>query len=356
MGLPLQIPDIYVPTFDMTADYSPLPPPISGQVMEISVEQHLTPPNSFRFRLSDPTLALIDPDTGIFTEGTRIEISMGFVGNTKSLIVGEITAVAANFSDSGPTTVEVEGMDLLSRLQRGTAYRRFDGPTPDSGLPDSQIVTQMAAEVGLLPDVDPTAPPSATRVQDNQSDYDFLKWLADLNGFYLWVDGETLHFKEQRPAASSLTLVWGKTLISFSARLTMAGQVNAVEARGWDPVQKQSVSGTAQRSAGSTALLSPNGQTLIARGSGGESNLLVTNAAVASAQEAQDYAQAFIDSQEQTLITGSGSSVGQPNLQVGSTLQLSGIGRFSTTYIVHQASHVLGPDGYKTSFEVRQQS
>jgi uncharacterized protein len=354
MGLSV-LADIYVPTFEMTVDYLPLPIPIARQVMNITVQQNLAPPNSFRFTLNDPKLALIDSATGIFTEGTRIEISMGFVGKTiKSLIVGEITAVTADFSSSGPTTVEVEGMDLLHRLSRGTTYRRWDGATPDAGLPDSEIVSALASEANLVPDVGSTSPPSPPRVQRNESNMNFVKRLAILNGYYLWVDGNTLHFQPDRPSPSSLSLDWGKTLMSFTARLSTAGQVQSVEARGWDPAQKQSVSATAQRSGDFGVSLSANGEAQLAIGSGGQSNLLITDASIASVQEAQDYAQAVMDNQQQTLVTGQGTSVGQPETQVASTLQLNGVRRFNGTYIVQQATHSLGAGGYQTSFEVRQ--
>ena len=353
MGFQL-LPDVYVPTFEMSVNGVPLPMPIAKLVMAITVTQYLDPPNAFQFQLNDPKLMLADPITGVFTEGGRIEASIGFVGNTKKMIVGEITALNADFPNSGPATLEVEGMDLLFRLTRGTFYRRFDGPSPDSGLADSEIITQIATEMHLTPNVDDTGPRTEARVQDNVSNLDFAAQLARLNGYFLWADGDTLYFKQQRPAPTNLSLEWGKTLMSFSPRLSMAGQVQSVEVRGWDPVQKQSFSVTVQRTPDST--LSSTGQTQLGLGSGGQSNLLITDAPVTSASEAQDYAQAILDDQQQTIITGSGSSVGQPDMQVGTLLDLQGVGRFSGTYTVQRATHTVNEGGYQTSFEVRKQS
>lgn len=352
----LPLPNIYVPTFDMAVNYVPLPLPIAKSVISLSVELHLDPPNAFRFQVNDPKLALADPQTGVFTEGTRVEISMGFVGSTQKLIVGEVTALTADFPNSGPATLTVEGMDYLHRLSRGTAYRRFDGPDPGSGLADDEIVSQIASEMNMQPDVDPTGPRPEARVQSNVSDLAFVKKLADLDGYYLWADENTLHFKQQRPAPTSISLAWGRTLMSFSPRLTTAGQVQNVEVRGWDPVQKQSFSVTAQRPAGPASGLSASGQTQLAAGSGGQSTLLITDAPVASAQEAQDYGQAILANQQQTMITGNGTSVGYPDLQVGTKLDLQGVGRFSGAYTVQQATHTINAGGYQTSFEVRRPS
>jgi len=347
------LPDIYVPTFTMTVGGVPLPAPLAKTVMEISVTQLPDLPDSFHFRLNDPTLKLIDAQTGIFTEGARVEISMGFVGNTKTLIVGEISALTADFPDSGPATLEAEGFDFLHRLTRGTFYRRFDGPDPNTGLSDGQIVTQIASEMGLTPEVDDPGPRTAARVQANVRNLDFLKELAKLDNYYLWVDGQTLHFKQARPAPANLTLDWGKTLRSFSPRLTTAGQVNSVQVRGWDPVQKQEFSATADRSDASAASLSATGRAQLALGSGGQSQLTISDPSIATAAEAQAYAEAILSGEQQAMITGHGTSVGQPDMEAGSILVLNGVGRFSGSYVVQQAVHTLGAGGYQTSFEVR---
>lgn len=356
MGLSLSLnsilPDIYVPTFEMTVNGVPLPMNVAKSVMDISVMQHLMPPNSFQFRLYDPKMDLADPVTGLFTEGSRIEISLGFVGNTKKLIVGEITALNADFPNSGPPALAVEGMDMINRMMRGTTYRRFDGPSPDTGLADSEIIsTVIALEADLAPNVDDTGQRTEARVQDNVSNFAFTQQLAGWDGYYFWVDGDTFYFKQQRPAPNNLTLEWGRTLMSFSARLSTAGQVQKAEVRGWDPVQKQQFSVTAERT-DSSSTLSSTGQTQLAKGSGGQSSLLISDAPVTSASEAQAYAQAIIDNQQQGLITGSGTSVGQPDMQVGTLLQVMGVGRFSRKYTVQQATHTISGSGYQTSFEV----
>jgi phage protein D/phage baseplate assembly protein gpV len=348
------LPDIYVPTFDMTVGGARLDMQTAQKVIEINVTQHLDSPGSFHFRLYDPTLSLVDRQRGKFTEGTRIEISMGFVGKAKKLkklIVGEITAVATDFPDSGPATLEVQGFDLTHGLMRGTIWRIWGGPGPNDGMADSDIVTQIAKEVSLTPDVDSTGKRSEA-VQQNVSNFALLMQLAHLNNYHFWVDDTTLHFKKKRPAPSSLTLEWGKTLMSFAGRLSTAGQVNSVEVRGWDPNQKKQFSATVQRS--DTSSLSSTGQEQLSKGAGGQSNLLITDATVTNAQQAKDYAQAIMTSLQTSLLTGSGTAVGDPDMQVGTTLKLGRIGRFDGTYTVQQVSHTIGAGGYQTSFEVLQ--
>jgi phage protein D len=349
------LPDIFVPTFELTVNHVLLAPPIAKQILDVSVTQHLSPPDSFTFRLNDPTLNLVAATGGLFTEGSRVELSLGFVDNTKRLIVGEISALTADFPADGPIGIQVEGFDLLHRLTRGTVYRTFEGPTPGSGLPDSQVVTQIAAEMQLVPSVDTTPTRTEPRTQNNATNLAFLGELTSANGFFFWVDGDTLFFKKERPAPTTIQLERGKTLLSFSPRLSTAGQVNTVVVRGWDPIQKQSFSVQVQRSGGGAAL-APTGQQQLAQGTGGKSELVVNDAPVANAQEAQAYGEALLATQQQTVVTARGSCVGNPELTVGSLLEVTGVGRFEGSYVVEQATHTLNSGGYQTSFEVRSQT
>jgi phage protein D len=343
------LPDIYVPTFEMKVNGAPLAARIAKQVTDISVTQSLDPPKSFQFRLYDPTpeLSLIDP-SGTFTEGTRIEISMGFVGNTKKLIMGEITAISADFPDSGPVSVELQGFDLTHGLTRGTISQTWGGPGPQDGMADSDIVEQIAADADLSSDVDKTEKRKNPVIQNNVSNLDFLTSLAHQNNFFLWVDDTTLYFRKEMQPPSEVTLERGKTLLSFTGRFSTAGQVGNVEVRGWD-AQKQSFAGIVQRS--DIASLSSAGQLQLAN-----ATALITDAPVTNSDEALRYAQAIMSNQQRILFTGSGTSVGNPDMQVGTTLTLLGVGRFEGTYIVHEVTHTLGGSGYQTSFQVQKQT
>lgn len=354
MALIELIPQTYVPDFSMKVNYMPLTPVQAGAIMDISVTLQLDPPNQFRFQVNDPKLELLDQTEGTFTEGSRVEIALGYVGSTQTVIVGEIAALQADFPSSGPATVEVQGFDLLHRMTRGTCYRKFDGPSPDSGMADSDIATQIAGEMGLTPSVDVTPPRTDPRVQNNITNYEFLQALAGADGYYFWVDGETLYFKQVRPPANTVQLEWQKNLLSFSPRLSTVGQVNGVEVRGWDPVQKQAFSVQAQRSDSSD--LSSSGVEQLSQGSGGQSMIVITDAQVDSASEAQAYADSFLLNQQQTLITGDGAAVGNTDIQVGTLLALTGVGRFSGTYTAKQVTHTFGPGGFQTTFEVQMTS
>jgi phage protein D/phage baseplate assembly protein gpV len=347
------LPDVYVPTFEMKVGDEPLRLNIARNILQVSVEQVLNQAGSFSFRLHDPTLQFINRERGLFTEGKRVEISMGYLGNTRRMIVGNITALTPDFPSSGPATLEIRGYDRLHALTRGTLYHRFEGKEPNSGLSDSEIVSKMARDMKLQSSsVDGTPARSTPRVINHQTGFAFLEELAVANGYFFWVDVDTLYFKRtlSTPSPEIIALEWGKTLMSFSPQLNTAGQVEVVEVRGLDP-QGQPFTTGPKRSDTGAEKLARTGQSQVAAGTGGKSERVITDAPVFSAQEAEAYARSI--QAQQVLVSGQGTAVGEPRMRLGTMLKLSGIGpRFNGTYTVTRVTHTLGEGGYQTSFEI----
>lgn len=346
-----EISDVYAPTAVIKVGGRPLEPAVAHRILGVSVTLRLDPPDAFSFEIYDPDLDLVQPGGGRITEGAEVEIALGYVGRTRTLILGRISAVAADFPENGPPTVRVEGFDLLHDLTRGTVHRRFEGSTPDMGLPDSQIVAKIARDIQLDPVVEDMRQRRGVRVQSHVSDLDFLHQLASANGYSLWVEGRTLHFERKRPVPSRVRLAWGRTLLSFSPRLSLAGQVESVEVRGWDHGQGESVAARATRAVAGSGLAT-TGRNELGRGSGGRSEKVITDEPVSSAEEARRVAERHLADLQATTTTGSGTAVGDPDLRAGSQLELTNIGRYSGTYTISEVTHTLGNGGYRASFQV----
>ena len=350
---PQSLPDVYVPTFEMTVGGQKLETSLAKSIMDITVTELLNAPSSFSFRLNDPKLALIDEKNGPFKEFTRVEITLGFVGvgKTRKMILGQISALTADFPTSGPATVEVQGFDLLHQLTRGTIFRKFggDGSGPASALPDSEIVSRIAREMHLQPSVKETRERKLPRIQANETDLDFLQMLAKFNGYIVRVDSGTLYFGPP-PNPETFRLEWGKTLLSFSPKLSTTGLVNEVLVQVGDPVQKHRFFATAKRErAGGIA---QSGLEQIKQGSGGRSQRVIRDVLVSSLVEGNTFADSILGNKQVAPLTGSGTCLGNPAMRVGAKLELSGIGRFNGSYFVTRVTHTIGANGYLTSFEV----
>ena len=344
---------VLVPDYAIAVEGVPLPRAVRQGIVSVSVTQQENLPASFHMQVNDPQFLLIDAAQGLFTEGRRVEIAMGYVGDTLPMIEAEITAIGIDLDESGGLTLHVEGFDGLYAGTRGTGYRQFREDQSDSA-----IVREIASD--MLPSVvvDETGPRSAGRIQHNMSDLEYLQELTKFHGFQLWVEGRTLYFMRSRPASSGV-FARGANLIAFSTRLSTAGQVGEIEVRGWDATRKEAVKASAspQKTGDWLKALSTTGLArVIGSGAPGGARKRVIHAQgkVNSIAEAQDAADAAMLEQSRSLLSASGSVVGNPSLRVGSTIALSNMGRFSLDpYRIEQLTHRIDQSGYRTSFEMR---
>lgn len=349
IGLPAL--GVMVPDYALAIEGVPIPAAVLRSIMAVSVTQVANEPASFSLQVNDPKLKLIDAVSGLFTEGSKLAIALGYVGNVEPVIEGEISSVAVELDEGGGLTLAIEGFDGLHAGTRGTRYREFrDGQT------DSEIVQQIAADLRLPAVVDPTGPRSDRRVQANVSDLAYLQQLATDNDFQLWVDTGALFFKRVRLAPPA-SVARGSDLISFSAHLNTAGHVSAVEVRGWDAGQKVPFAARATISLAQNYLsrLSLTGLAQI-RGGADSERVIYADGSVRTIDEAQRLADATLARQRRNLLSAEGSALGNPAIRVGSLLGLSNLGRFSGCYTVERARHTIDQNGYRTFFDMGQQA
>ena len=338
------------PDFAVRIEGIPLAAPVLKSIMNVTVNQFADGSSSFSLQVNDPSFQLTDTVKGFFSEGKRVEIAMGYVGRTRSMIVGDITAISVDLEESGGFTLNAQGFDRLHAATRGTKYREFrDDQT------DSDIVSEIATALKLTPSVEKTKARNDRQIQNNKSDLDFLESLAKINGFDLWVDGDVLNFKKER-SIQTATVARGRDLISFSARLSTAGHVDSIEVRGMNTSEKTAFHASAE--AGQvpdySARLSETGRTQVSSGGSGKTKRVIhTNCRVSTIDEAKNLAEAMMRNQRRDLLTANGSVVGNQEIRAGGLLKIENIGRFSGSYVVETADHTIGSAGYRTSFTLR---
>ena len=88
--------------------------------------------------------------------------------------------------------------------------------------------------------IDPLEAKRAIRMQQGQSDFEFLSMLAKENGWEMYIDhteepqGYVLRFQFLiQDYSPSVTLKWGESLIEFTPRITTVGQVAGISTRIW---------------------------------------------------------------------------------------------------------------------------
>src|SRR5262249_19513579 len=137
--------------------------------------------------------------------GATVEIRMGYqdLQHEDPVLTGLITSVSTSFPSSGLPQVTVCGFDRSYYLMQGTRSKRWEQK-------DSEIAAKIADDHQLRPSTDDSQVNDQHIDQSQQSDYAFLRKLADRNGFEFYVRGNTLRFgKPRNDASATLELEWG---------------------------------------------------------------------------------------------------------------------------------------------------
>lgn len=354
----------YVPSFRIVILGTALEHGSTVDVLSVRVVETINQADSFSLTLRDryPTPGRLFAggdqlrwmDSDVFDEGNEVEIYLGYVEKMPLMLRGEITAVSPSFPASGQPTLIVQGHSLYHRLQRACRREPFESAT------DSDIAREIARILRLDAKVDDTRV-KHDLVSPNGATYaDFLQDRANRLNYEVTVKDRTLYFQQRRylgaNASPTLTLEWGKDLISFSPRLSMYNATTQVTVRGPQTSQgkgKDPLVGTAQAGDERGKMGTETGQE-IAKRVFGEHQVLVEDHNIGSAQEANDMARARLEAQALEFITGSGSCRGDPSLLSRVIIELKGLGkRFSGRYYVTSTTHTIDSTGYRTDFEVK---
>lgn len=359
------MPNYFAPAFRVKVNDRELQADISKNIEEISVVSQPDTMGTFNIVLSNeyPKMRWTHTeDADLFMAGNSVTIEMGYVDEMAEVIDGEITKLMPTFPDSGVPTLTVEGYTRLHRLHSDKKTRTFPK------MSDKQIIEKIANEAGLDPQVEETGEQFEYIIQANETDLEFIRKRARRIHYEVIVRGKTLIFrKPQEDASSSYTFVWGHTqaafssgpntlpLKSFSPDLNALNQIHQVKVRGYDPVKKEKIEGTAglgdedaKKMGISTGAQITQSRFNLAK------KYVRVDSPIASQAEADQRAKAIYNQCAMELVSGSANTIGVPGLRSGIIVEILGLGaRFSGLYYVKEATHSLGSGGYSTNFTVQ---
>ena len=321
---------------------------LSDALFEVEVDTSMTLPAMFVLRFYDNELSALDGTT--FDLGKTVEIKLqdrGAAPDTlTTLMKGEITAIEPVFDDDFTATLVVRGYDKSHRLLRGTNSKVYVNSK------DSDIVSQLAGNAGLSPNVTATKQVFAHVFQDNQTDLEFLHMLAARNGFEATVDDTKLYFGKPR-GQTKVDLEWGVNLLNFNPRLTLSNQVDEVIVKGWDPKQKKEIVGTAKSSTSHPTINVGGSGGAVAKKAFSSAQQIQVRQPIAEQRDADTRAQAILDAINAHFVEAEGRADGLPTLVAGKKVAIKNVGnKFSGDYIVTSATHIYTAEGYHTYFTI----
>jgi phage protein D/phage baseplate assembly protein gpV len=322
---------------------------VTRHLISATVDSSLDMASMFTLTLHNPDGELTD--SPLFDLGRDVEIRLGYGADLRQMMLGEITALQPSFPEGGGPVLTVSGYDKSHPLRHNEPDR-----APFKYVTDSEIATMIALENGLIPIVDPS-PFFHREIQQTGSDMAFLKERARANFFEVHVEYDRLHFQLPRPQTEAYVLEWGRSLRSFTPRLSSSGVAGVQVVRGYNEELAQAVVGVAMttdiRADDVIEKLGPVAlDALLSIG-----RRVARRRPVTSPFDALSLAKSLLNELLEGLYEGSGATIGLPDLRAGRYVTVRGVGRrFSGRYRLRRVTHSIGEGGYQTTFEVSQRA
>lgn len=370
------------PAFSIKINGEPLPPGLLGAITSVSYTDGMEGADRVEVGFANPALQWLDHE--LLQVNNGLSLSIGYSpGPLEEVFVGDITGVEPSFPNGGIPGIRISAQDYLQRLQHGTKERSFVLDIPTVGnfpLVDEAVAAVVAGGNALIPELDPIAGALGTlvtlatflsfpqfaqrsaRLQDKETDFQFLSKIAKEKGWQMYIDhtaephGRVLKFQFLvQDYSPSLTLNWGSTLSDFTPRLTTVGEIEGVSARVWvDSIKQEftiAVNWDFDNACFTLSIAPSSGNLGVLLAAGNNVSITPTSYATAPRKILTELLPKL-----NNRLTGSGSTVGNPEIKASRVVDLQGLGKqFSGLYRVTSTTHTFDSGGYKTSFQGRKE-
>ena len=375
----------YAPQYRIRIDGREIPPGLRGSVQSIKHETDLEKADSVEI-----TIANLDyrwSDHELLQEKMPFELSFGYAPDPLEVVfTGEINVLAPTFPMKTIPTIKITAHDLLNRLTRNRRDEGHQTSIPFVGnlpLPDDVVV--QSALSSLRAETDPVggalsvlttlatyllAPQigqGGVRIQESESDFEFLTRIAKENGWEMYVDhtagaeGLVLRFKSLVEDYSPVAIFnAGTSIMDFEPRISVVGDVAAVSARIWvDSLKEEFVIALGwdfDRSAFDIRVI-PGAFGPIADllGLGGDDAPTIDIKPSSFATAVQQLFREILP-RLKNRHTGSLTVVGDPKLRPGELIGIGGVGaRFGGMHRITSAKNTFDQSGYVSRLEVRKE-
>jgi uncharacterized protein len=375
----------FAPDYRIEINGGPIPDAMRACVTRVSYQDGIEGADRVEITLANPTLEWLDDVLLQVDNGFKLAIGYAPFP-LDDVFVGEITGVSVSFPNSGVPTVTVVAHDFLQRLTTGAKDRAFALSLPCIGkfpLPDPLIAGLVSFTNLLIPSIDPAGaalsfltlliayaldPLEAkrgVRIQQGQSDFDFLSKLAKDNGWEMYIDhtaaprGRVLRFQFLlQDYKSSVDLKWGQSLIDFTPKISTVGQVAGISTRIWIPSIKMEfvivLSWDFDRAAFDLMVFPGLGSVEELVGSGKAQGILKIEA-IGPATAPKTLLSELLP-RLNNRITASANTIGNTKIKASKVINIDGIpGQFGGKYRVTTATHTIDSSGYRTQFDMRKE-
>ncbi|MEJ2169295.1 MAG: phage baseplate assembly protein V [Desulfobacterales bacterium] len=325
---------VTIPKLDIELDGMPIPAEEARTLAEVRVHQRLSLPSVCELTFHEPGGSLAGDAALLPGASLHIRVE-GYP--EPPLFDGEVTAVTYEYGPSRERLIRIRGYDFLHRLRK----RQPVGAHVQLNL--NELAQALVADLGVaVAAVDP-GPLRQNIIQYNQSDLDLITQAAEQCGLYFTLRDGTLHLLTLEGIGNPVHLELGSSLLEVRIEVNTDSICRSVETTGWDPHRVEPVSGRADRARVSRRVavrLAPDRV-------GGSEQRTIVDEALQDDRQADGIAQAELDRRVAREVILWGSAEGDPHLQPGTPVAVSGVaesvaGRYVLTAVDHIIDHTRG--------------
>ncbi|MDP2313223.1 MAG: hypothetical protein Q8P41_09985 [Pseudomonadota bacterium] len=240
-------------------------------------------------------------------------------------------------------TVQIRAVDALVKLKNKYRTKLWEASP-------SAIVNTIVGEYGWSAVLQGLGSDVRLTLQDNISDAEMLRLIAEENGCTMVLDGTQLRFGHALDT-TKVTLTEADLISAISVTRTAQDIPTQVDVVDKAPSSDTVVQGTATTSdlqdisSGTTACA-------VVQATWGAVLLPQESAKVDTATEAKAKATAILQRRAEQFLRGTLTCLGQPTARPGRLLTITEFGRFNGTYRIAATTHAYGADaGYLTTID-----
>lgn len=296
----------------------------------------------------DDTNEIKYSDAKTFEPGQPLEVQLGYDSSLTTVFAGVIVALGADFLPSRQPVLRVEARCKGSLLAGGRRSRVFESSA------DGDVVSAIAGDYGLSADAD-AGPQSPFLVQDDVTDWDYLRGRADLLGLAFYVRGDSVVFHAPQASGTPVaTLTYGETLLELRVDQDLNGRSDTVTASAWDP---EGLEVATSESSASDASVPVDGRPALgdALSTAGwaKRDTRLAHPGALGPDELDAVAKGEVDRQTLAHVSGRGRCHGVPALRVDGLVELKKVGaRFEGQHYLTAVRHTLDQRSYLSEFQV----
>lgn len=327
---------------------------LANDLVKVEVDDSIDYPSMFDITLADENGEWLDSPLLNPEIGGDVKIRLGYADMNldamQPLITGKIVALNPSFPMEGVQTLSIQGYDHSFFLHR---THSIDRSMALNGQDLSVLVKKIAQANKLLPKVSNAGIQYSNVIFGDigESDYSFIRRIADMVGFEFFVRDKALYFRAPGYSNEAGTLSWGADIYSMNFRMSTARVAKKARVLAFNYDDQKLYK--SEKDKGDLKIFEGLYASKYLKSSEFNSEIQEKSRILCCQKDADAIGAALIDKANSSFVEGSCETSGDPKIRAGASIEIKGAGcRLSGRYYIKSARHSIGEEGYKLNLDL----